>query len=237
VHPSAPQKDVTMTTGASAGCPAAERRRVLLVDDQPLVRAGLRTTIAHSPDLELVGEPRDAREAVRQAARLGADVLVLDPRDDRAALDAVTRLRAAAPGTHVLVLSESADLGSMLQAVRAGARGYVLKSAGEDDIRWAIRAVARGHVTFGDEVAERVLAHLTTVEAPGAAFPDLTGRERDVLEHLARGASTAAIARRLHLAPKTVRNYVSAICAKLGVADRTQAALAAREAGLGGTAA
>ena len=225
-----------MSAGAARSAALTRGRlRVLLVDDHPLVRAGLRTAIAHSPDLELVGETRDAREAVGEAARLAADVVVLDPRADRAALDALARLRATAPRTRVLVLSESEELTSMLEAVRAGAQGYVLKSAAEDDIRSAIRAVGRGQATFGCRVAERVLEHLATAtaSAPGGRFADLTQRERDVLDQLACGASTVAIARRLHLAPKTVRNYVSAICAKLGVGDRTQAALQAREAGFG----
>ena len=207
--------------------------RVLLVDDHPLVQAGLRAAIARAPGLELVGESRDARAAVGEAKRLGADIVVVDPRADRAALDAVARLRALAPATRVLVLSESDELATMLEAVRAGAQGYLLKSAQEEDIGAAIRAVGRGQATFGPEVAERVLAHLASSEPPDTPFPQLTVRERAVLQQLATGASTAAMARRLHLKPKTVRNYLSAICAKLGVADRTQAALLAREAGYG----
>jgi DNA-binding NarL/FixJ family response regulator len=207
--------------------------RVLLVEDHPLVQAGLRAAIERAPGLELVGESRDVRAAVGEAKRLGADIVVLDPRADRAALDALARLRAIAPATRVLVLSESGELAAMLDAVRAGAQGYLLKSAHEDDIGYAIHAVGRGQATFGPQVAERLLAHLAASEPPDTPFPQLTARERAVLQQLATGASTAAMARRLHLKPKTVRNYLSAICSKLGVADRTQAALLAREAGYG----
>jgi DNA-binding NarL/FixJ family response regulator len=204
---------------------------VLLVDAHPVVRAGLRAVLADARDLEAAGDAGDAREAARRAAELRPDVVVLGAHEDASA---IREVRRAAPDARVLVLAAVDDLPSVLGAVRAGARGYVLKDAGEEEVVRAVRAVGRGHATFGADVADRLLEHLATAEPPaGGLFARLGARERDVLELLAQGAATGQIARRLHLSPKTVRNHVSAICTKLEVVDRTQAALLAREAGWG----
>lgn len=210
-------------------------RRVLIADDHPVLRAGLAAMIDRSPDLTCIAAAVDADEAVDKAQLLAPDVIVLDLRmPGGGGLSATRRIVAADPDAAILLLTMHDDEESVLAALRAGARGYALKGSHEDDVMRAIRAVANGDVIVGGAVAGLVRGVFAS--APSAAqraFPDLTDREREILDLVARGASNGQIALRLDLAPKTVRNHVANICNKLQVLDRAQAALRAREAGLG----
>jgi DNA-binding NarL/FixJ family response regulator len=206
----------------------ADRIRVLVVDDHRMVREGLRSFLDVQDDLEVVGEAADGSEAVERAAELVPDVILLDLR--MPGTDGVTALRElAARGipSRVLVITSFTEPAAVLPAVRAGAAGYVYKDVDPPALAAAIRSVHLGHMLLHPEVA-RVLS-----EGDGAADPArLTPRERQVLAEIGRGRSNREIARALGLAEKTVKAHVSAILAKLGVQDRTQAALYAVRAGL-----
>jgi DNA-binding NarL/FixJ family response regulator len=206
------------------------------VDDHPLFRQGLRALVDSVPDLEVVAEAGSGEEAVDAAGAVEPDVVVMDlhmPGGD--GISATRQLGEAAPGVSVLVLTMFEDDDSVFAAMRAGARGYLLKDADPADVAAAIRAVARGEVVFGAGIAQRLLQFFATAFPPGAPypFPELTRRERDVLDLMARGVGNAEIAHRLLLQPKTVRNRVSCIFTKMQVADRARAIVLAREAGLG----
>ena len=208
--------------------------RVLVADDHQLFRDGLRSLVMAMPDAELVGEAADGVEAVTVADSSRPDVVVMDLRMPRLdGIEATRRILASHADVRILVVSMLDDDASVFAAMRAGARGYVLKGAGHEEVTAAIRSVQRGEAIFGAGIAARMasyFAHLTpTVED---SFPELTKTERDVLRLLAEGRQNTQIAERLFLAPKTVRNNVSSILTKLNVADRTEAALRAREAGV-----
>ncbi|KRE41129.1 response regulator [Knoellia sp. Soil729] len=209
--------------------------RVVVADDHPIVRAGLSALIDSIPDLELVGVAADGKDAVRQVVLTKPDVALLDL--DMPELNGYAATREVArlsPQTGVLVLTMSVDDDAVFAAVRAGARGYLVKGAEQDDILRAIRGVAAGEVVFGPGVAERVLAFLTSPrESQDQSFPELTPREREILDHIAAGRTNAEIGHALGFAAKTIANNVSRIFAKLQVADRTQAIIRARDAGLG----
>jgi DNA-binding NarL/FixJ family response regulator len=209
--------------------------RVLVADDHPLFRDGLRGLLASRDGFDVVGEAATGQEAVTVTASAFPDVVVMDLHmPGLNGIDATRRIVAASPNTAVLVLTMFSDDDSVFAAMRAGARGYLLKGAGQAEIVQAIQAVARGEAVFGPAIADRVLAYFSTPPpAPAEAFPELTQREREVLELLAGGELNTTIARRLALSPKTVRNHVSNIFVKLQVADRAQAVIRARQAGLG----
>jgi DNA-binding NarL/FixJ family response regulator len=215
--------------------PPSRVTRVLIADDHALFRAGLRALIGQAEDLECVAEAASADDAVVKAAQTKPDVVVIDLRMPGASgISATRRIVADHPGTAVLLLTMYEDAESVVDAMRAGARGYALKGSGEEDILRAIRAVGHGDAIFGPAVAHHILELFAGAPPRAArAFPDLTGREREILDLLARGASNGQIAHRLALSPKTVRNHVANICNKLQVPDRAQAALRARDAGLG----
>lgn len=209
--------------------------RVLVCDDHPIVRAGLTALLGSLPDIDVVGVVADGEAAVREVALLRPDVAILDLHmpglGGVAATRAITR---AVPQVAVLVLTMDDDDETVFSAMRAGARGYLVKGVEQDDISRAIRSVAAGEAVFGPGVAQRVLAFLTAPKPQAAApFPQLTPREAEVLDLLAAGLTNSGIATRLEVSPKTVANNVSAIFAKLQVADRTQAIIRARDAGLG----
>jgi DNA-binding NarL/FixJ family response regulator len=211
--------------------------RIVLADDHPVVRRGLRALLDSLDGLEVVGEAADGDQALREVQLTQPDVVLMDVRmPGLDGVEATKRVRAACPGTAVLVLTMYDDDATVLAAMRAGAGGYLLKGADQDEIVAAIRAVVAGQTIFGPGVA----AHLLDVFASGAAaeapvlFPELTERERTILDLLAGGSRTAAIAEQLFLSPKTVSNHLTSIFAKLEVADRAAAIVRAREGGLGG---
>jgi DNA-binding NarL/FixJ family response regulator len=209
--------------------------RVLIADDHPVFRGGLRALLATDPAVVVVGEAATGVEVIALAAREHVDVVLMDlnmPEVDGVA--ATAQLVLADPSVAVLVLTMFDDDDSVFAAMRAGARGYLLKGTNQADILRAVHAVATGGAVFGPAVAHRVLeffAHRSTRSA--STFPQLSDREREVLDLLAQGDSNGRIATRLSISEKTVRNHVSNIFAKLAVADRAQAIVRAREAGLG----
>ena len=212
--------------------------RVVLADDHPVVRTGLAALLESvrdgSPPVRVVGVAATGREAVRAAVTLRPEVMVMDIRmPDRNGIEATREIGRVAPSVAVLMLTMVEEDDSVFAAMRAGARGYVLKGAGQDEIVRAIRAVAAGEAIFGPGVARRVLGHLGHPRQQPDPCPALTPRERDVLALIADGRSNSVVATRLGLSPKTVSNHLSAVLTKLGVADRAEAAAWAREAGLG----
>jgi DNA-binding NarL/FixJ family response regulator len=210
--------------------------RVLVVDDHQLFREGVRALLASLPNTVVVGEASSGSEAVERAQALHPEVVLMDVKmPDMNGIEATRRLLAAEPGVGVIVVTMFEDDETVFAAVRAGAKGYVLKGAGQDELVRAIEAVARGEALYGPKVAARILRFFQASrrELPLDAFPDLTDREREVLDLIADGTGNAAIARRLAIAEKTVRNHVSNIFSKLHVTDRAQAMLRAREAGFG----
>jgi DNA-binding NarL/FixJ family response regulator len=210
--------------------------RVVVADDHPLFREGLRALILDAAEVELVGVASDGDEAVDVALRERPDVVVMDLKmPGRSGVEATRTICRALPSVAVLVLTMVDEDGSVFAAMRAGARGYVLKGAGPDEILRAILVVADGEAIFGPAVAARLTAFFTAGAGPAATpFPELTARERDILTLMATGAANATIAARLGLTEKTVRNNVSNVFAKLRVADRAAAVARARDAGLGG---
>ena len=214
--------------------------RVLIADDHPLFRSGLRALLGAVPDTTVVGEATTGEEAIALAAEFQPDVVVMDIQmPGVSGIDATRRALDASPHIGVLVVTMFEDDYSVFAAMRAGAKGYVLKDADEEDILQAIRAVGKGEAIFSPAVARRFIDFFTGTRSeleravPVRAFPELTDREREVLDHIAQGLSNPEIATRLYLSPKTVRNHISNIFAKLQVADRAQAIVRAREAGLG----
>ncbi len=205
--------------------------RIVIADDHPVFREGLRTLLA---DLgaEVVAEAGDGAAAVAAVAEHRPDVILMDLRMPvLSGIEATTRITRDHPGTAVLVLTMSEDAASLQAALRAGARGYLLKEATKADVGRALLAVTRGEVVIGSGAAAGVRG-LMSAGTP-TTFPQLSERERELLAVLARGYDNATIAKRLFLAEKTVRNRVSAVLAKLGVATRAEAIALARDAGLG----
>jgi DNA-binding NarL/FixJ family response regulator len=211
--------------------------RVLIADDHPVVRSGLTALLGTLEDFEVVGEAVDGDSAARETQLLKPDVVLMDVRmPGTDGVEATRRIRAAAPDTAVLILTMHDEDATVFTAMRAGARGYLLKGAGQEEITGAIRAVAAGHAIFGPGIAARLLDHFagSPPQADTAdPFPELTPREREILQLLAQGRRTADIAAALHISPKTVSNNLTTIFGKLQVADRTAAIIRAREHGLG----
>ena len=208
--------------------------RVLVVEDHPLFRRGVVALLDAADGMTVAGTAGSGEEAVTAAAQLRPDVVLMDLQlPGISGIEATRAIVAAEPGIRVLVLSLFEDDDSVFLALRAGARGYVLKDADEDELTGAIRAVARGEAIFSRAIAGRVLAFFAAPRPAPKAFPELTDREREILALIAAGHPNPSIARQLFLSPKTVANYVSSIFAKLQVADRAEAMIRAREAGLG----
>jgi DNA-binding NarL/FixJ family response regulator len=206
--------------------------RLLVADDHPLFRRGLRDALEATPGFEVLAEATNGAEAVQLATELSPDVVLMDLQmPEINGVEATRQILRARPDIHILVLTMFDSDSSVFAAVRAGAKGYLLKGADQQDVERAIRTVAAGEAVFGTAIAARLVSYFDANRT--RAFPELTPREHDVLELLADGLDNQAIAETLMLSLKTVRNNVSAIFTKLRVADRAQAMLKARESGLG----
>ncbi len=211
--------------------------RVLLVDDHPVVRRGLRSLLESLSGYTVVGEAADGVAAVREVQLTRPDVVLMDIRmPGQDGLEATRAIRLAAPSVAVLMLTMLDEDDAVFAAMRAGARGYLLKGAEQHEIDRAIRAVAAGEAIFSPGVAVRVISHFNGPATPAQQsepFPELTPREREILDLVAAGLRNAAIAERLFLSQKTVANHLSSIFAKLSVDGRHQAIIRARDEGLG----
>jgi DNA-binding NarL/FixJ family response regulator len=218
-----------------------DRLRVLVADDHPLFREGLAAALGNQPEIELVGEAADGPTAVAQALALQPDIVLMDIQmPGLSGIEATRRIVHASPHIGVIMLTMAADDDSVFAAMRAGARGYILKGADKAELLRTLEAVARGEALFGPAIARRLVSFFgslgsKTGAAPAMAFPELTEREREVLTLIAQGRNNAAIAESLSLSPKTVGNHISNIFSKLQVADRAEAIVRARDAGLGRT--
>jgi DNA-binding NarL/FixJ family response regulator len=215
--------------------------RILIVDDHPVFRFGLRALLNAIPDTEVVGEVTSGEEVIALAGSVRPDVILMDINMPRVnGIEATRRIREMHPDIRILMVTMLED-DSVFAAMRAGARGYVVKGAEPAEVLRAIRAVADGEAIFSPGIAERLMHYFATPPAASdstrwsetPAFPDLTEREREVLALIAQGLTNSAIAERLVLSQKTVRNYITEIFSKLQVADRAQAIIRARNAGLG----
>jgi DNA-binding NarL/FixJ family response regulator len=213
-----------------------DKTRVLIADDHPLFRKGMRAMLEALPEMEVVGEAATGAEAITLAGDLAPDVIVMDLQMPGGTGLAATRaILDASPHIRILMVTLFEDSESVFTALRAGARGYVLKDTDASEMARAVQAVGRGEAIFSPAIANRLIDFFATPHpiVPREVFPTLTEREREILGLLAQGQANADIARQLSLSVKTVHNYVSNIFSKLQVADRAQAILRAREAGLG----
>ncbi len=207
--------------------------RVVVADDHPIVRRGLCDLLESLVDVEVVAVAADGDEAVREVVTMRPDVILLDLQmPGLSGPDAIRELTRLAPSTAVLVLTMFNDDETVVEAIRAGARGYLVKGAQQDEIERSLRAVAEGQVIFGSDVANRVVGAVAQPAAAGP-FAGLSARETEILDLIAAGLSNAVIGQRLGLATKTIANNVSAIFVKLGVSDRPAAIVRARDRGLG----
>ena len=208
---------------------------IMLVDDHPLVRDGLRARLEAVPHFRVVAEADSGAEALALAGGTRIDLVLMDiTMRDGSGIEATARLTTNFPDIAVLILSMHDKLEYVTQAMQAGARGYVLKSADPGTVLAAIRSVAHGEAIFGAALAQRLSAWFSALPGGRGPFVQLTPREHEALELIARGWGNPAIAQRMSVSPKTVRNLVSNIFSKLQVADRAEAIAKAREAGLGG---
>lgn len=215
---------------------ATQRLRLLLVDDHPMVLDGLRTLIDSLRLADVVGEASNGEEAVELARELEPDLVIMDLHMPAMnGVEATRQILSSHPDTGILVLTMLEDDDSVFAAMRAGARGYLLKGASQEDIARAVTSVARGEAIFSPGVAGRMMRFFSAPSSQAEPFPQLSDREREVLDLIARGSSNPEIARRLYISEKTVRNHVSNIFTKLQVANRSAAIVRAREAGLGVT--
>jgi DNA-binding NarL/FixJ family response regulator len=214
--------------------------RVLIVDDHALFRDGLCAILTTASDVEVVGEAANGREALQKVAALSPDVVLMDIQmPDMSGLEATRRTLETDPEIGIIMITMLEDDDSLFAAMRAGARGYVLKGADKAEMLRSIRAVAQGEAIFGPAIANRLTGFFQQVNVAlqghdrARAFPDLTDREREILELIALGRNNHEIAARLHITIKTVSNHISSIYNKLQVADRAQAIILARDAGMG----
>lgn len=207
---------------------------ILIADDHPVFRKGLRALLASMPEVELVGEATSGEETIHMAEQLQPDVILMDLHmPGGGGLEAIRQIVQTSPHIRILVVTMFQDEDSVFAALQAGARGYVLKDMEDEDISRAILSVGNGEAIFSQAIAERIMKYFSIHPAiPAGLFPELTNSERSVLTLMAKGMNNEAIARQLSFTTKTVRNYVSNIFSKLQVADRAQAIVKAREAGL-----
>ena len=212
--------------------------RILVVDDHTLFRAGLIALLDTAPQVQVVGEAGTGAEAVTLALELRPDVILMDiMMPEMNGIQATRRVLGELPGTGIIMLTMLEDDDSLFAAMCAGARGYILKGAGKEEVLTTIQAVAEGRALFGPAIALRLTKFFrrfeTSPRRANVAFPELTEREHEVLELIAQGYNNQEIASALHISPKTVSNHISNIFNKLQVADRAQAIIKARKAGLG----
>jgi DNA-binding NarL/FixJ family response regulator len=210
--------------------------RIVIADDHVVVREGLRAVLGSEVDMEVVGEAATGEEVVERATELKPDVILMDIQMPNVnGIEATRRILESKPEVGIVVLTMFDDDDSVFSAMRAGARGYVLKGAPPSEILKVVRAVAAGEAHFGPEIAKRFVDFFSTPTPASRdqTFPELTAREREILDLIARGHTNAKIAAHLFVSPKTVGNHISHIFTKLQVADRAHAIIRAREAGLG----
>jgi DNA-binding NarL/FixJ family response regulator len=221
--------------------PGVQKIRVLVADDHALFREGVNALLAATPDIEVAGEAANGEEVVAQAQQLNPEVVLMDinmPGGN--GIEATRAILQHNPQAGIVMVTMLEDDASVFAAMRAGARGYVLKGAHHEEMLATIRAVAQGQALFGPGIARRMAYFFQSIRekqrarSPEEAFPELTDREREILELIAQGLKNPEIAERLVISPKTVRNHITNIFSKLQVADRAGAIIQAREAGLGG---
>jgi DNA-binding NarL/FixJ family response regulator len=213
-----------------------ERIHILIADDHPLFRDGLRALVQSFPELEWVGEAKDGIEVVKKATDLQPDVILMDIHmPGLNGIEATRSILSHSPHIGILMITMYDDDDFVFAAMRAGARGYLLKGADQEEIMRAIIAVGSGQAIFSPAIARRMMAYFSSVKAavPADLFPELTERELEILNLIAHGCNNLEIAEKLFLSHKTVRNHVSNIFSKLQVVDRAHAIIRAREAGMG----
>ncbi len=209
--------------------------RVVIADDHPVFRFGLRTLLKADPAFEVVGEAVNGEEAIEKTSALHPDVILMDLNmPGMNGIEAIRRIQANHPQVHILVLTMFDDDDSVFAAMRAGARGYLLKGAEGTETLRAIHVVSTGEAIFSPAIAQRLMQYFGAARpiSPSLPFPDLTEREREVLSLIAQGYTNQAIAEKLVISPKTVRNHISSIFSKLQVTSRLEAILRAKDAGL-----
>ncbi len=213
-----------------------DKIRVLIADDQVITRSGLRALLSSADELEIVGEASDGEAAMAMAAKEQPDVILMDLRMPAVnGIEATRRIHRASPHIGILILTVFEDDSSVFPAIRAGARGYLLKNSEQEDLLRAIRTVAAGGAVFSPGIAQKVLGYLSAPQVPSTTglFDELTERESEILEQIARGKTNAEIAANLNLSIKTVSNYISNVLLKVHATDRAKLMLMALEAGLG----
>lgn len=211
--------------------------RLMIADDHKLFREGIKALLAVTNDIEIIGEAEDGGSVLQQARELEPDVILMDINmPGLNGIRATEQILEKQPQTRIIMLTMLEDDASIFHAMRAGARGYLLKGADPQEVLSVIRAVAEGQALFGPAIAARLMNYFKELSAKpavsGAPFPELTEREMEVLRLISQGLNNQDIARKLFLSPKTVRNHITNIFSKLQVADRAQAIVRAREAGL-----
>lgn len=212
--------------------------RLLIADDQAITRSGLQTLLAAAENIVVIAEARNGEEAIELAAAQQPDVILMDLRMPGVnGIEATRRIHRASPHIGILVLTVFEDDTSVFPAIRAGAKGYLLKNTEQDELLRAIHTVASGGAIFSPGIAQKVLSYLVAPppDLPGDLFDELTGREREILELIAQGKTNGEIAALLHLSPKTVSNHISNVLLKVHATDRAKLMLMALEAGLGQT--
>jgi DNA-binding NarL/FixJ family response regulator len=213
-----------------------EKIRVLIADDQVITRSGLRVLLSSAAVLEIVGEASDGEQVVAMAVAEQPDVILMDLRMPGVnGIEATRRIHRASPHIGILILTVFEDDASVFPAIRAGARGYLLKNSEQEELLRAINTVAAGGAVFSPGIAQKVLGYLSAPppQMPANLFDELTEREREILESIARGQTNVEIAANLNLSVKTVSNYVSSVLLKVHATDRAKLMLMALEAGMG----